>query len=182
MRPAAIAPVLAFVAACIPRADYATAPEPIELTLLIETEFSPAEVGAIVRGARDWVTATEGVTVNIAIEDCFKVRFSLPRGVRCVAARSSEEIEEGWHKPDAIGLHVYGHERLILLDKWRLDLRGLQLVAAHEIGHAFGLKHGEPNTVMAATLDIQVPPNCKDIRMLWKVHGGAPGPCYVRGS
>jgi hypothetical protein len=168
----------------VPKADYATGPtEAITLTLIVEPAFSAEEIGDIVAGAHAWMAATIGVDIRVRIERCSN-HLMLP-GTVCVMPETGEVMEETWHcapgiSARVVGCHVRGMRR-IMLDYSHLNHQERQLAAAHEIGHAFDLKHDAAGTVMARHLGIQTLPGCKDVAALWRAHGGVPGPCRLRG-
>jgi len=111
------------------------------LRYTVDPAFGPSEIGAVEDGIASWAIGTNGTACTIRDDVHYDVAI----------LRASSRIEISGDDPTDWPIHVgfyNGREGHIWIVSPDLTSDGLADCASHEIGHAWGLSHGDPKSIM----------------------------------
>jgi hypothetical protein len=146
--------------------------------VIVDPATTATDLVEIRRAADSWQALVMGLTVDIVRGSCGVVQ---PPHEICFLLTTAEPLEAMGVACPKGSLGCTQHfedDSSMTRVLWTLRGDDMFRVAAHEMGHAFGLKeHGKPGEIMAAHLEQQPTSGvtCEDARRFWAVRGLAGG-------
>jgi hypothetical protein len=138
-------------------------------TLLVDSDFTPAERGAIADGAREWETALArdcGETIAFSLVD-FPHGYAHVSGTTRVTRLSTREQLLAvcpYFNVQGIVACVAAETQDVFVVPDLVTAAYLPQLVAHELGHSIGLVHKNPPSVMTINAEEMSPPTADDAR------------------
>jgi hypothetical protein len=153
----------------------APSPAPPGLTyqVAIDPTFTTDQVDAITAGLQNWIASVPQLQLTYAIADC---NAPAPQQV-CMHPNSSapnmtDDVVGDTQPAGDDNATIFLYVDRIQAAEEANPSKLVQQTAAHEMGHALGLKHTATGTLMAADVENQAPAiTPADIDQFWSLRG-----------
>lgn len=143
----------------------ATSPPGLSYRVEISSTFLSDKSAAIVAAADDWSRAVPELSLTVTISGCTPGPHMI-----CVRPRTYQELRADCGEDSgAVGCTLlYAENRSVIGLSSVEDDEVTKLFAEHELGHAMGLKHSGPGTIMRASPDAYQVTDA-DVAQFWEV-------------